>query len=97
MGAYPIGKISTQLIEGYIEHKLSSGSLTHCGALSPKTVTDILTVIKSSMEYARYNNIQVICNLGKLSIKKKEKEMRVLSKCEQEALVTTLLCDMDLY
>lgn len=97
LGVYPIGKISTQLIEGYIEHKLSSGRLTNGGTLSPKTVTDILTVIKSSIEYARYNNINVICNLGKLSIKKKEKEMRVLSKCEQEALVATLLCDMDLY
>lgn len=49
------------------------------------------------MEYAKYNNLNVCCNLGKLSIKKKEKEMRVFSIAEQEALVRVLITDMDLY
>ena len=97
LGKYQISKISTQQIEQFVEQKLQSGRLDNAGALSPKTVTDILTIIKSSMEYAKYNNINIICNLGKIYVKKKEKEMRVLCRSEQDALVKVLLDDIDLY
>lgn len=97
LGSYQISKISTQLVETFIEQKLTSGNLKNGGALSPKTVTDILTIIKSTMEYARYNDIRVVCNLSKLTVKRKEKEMRVLSKTEQDDLVRVLLNDIDLY
>lgn len=97
LGKYPISKISTQLIEEFINKQLKNGRLKDGGALSPKTVTDILTIIKSSIEYAKYNNFIVICNLNQLSIKKKEKKMRVLSLLEQKALVNVLLNEMDLY
>ncbi len=65
--------------------------------MANKTVTDILTVVKSTMEYARYNNYEVSCNLSKLTVKKKDKEMRVLCQTEQEALIQVLVHDMDLY
>lgn len=97
LGKYQLTKISTQLVEGFIENQLKNGRLNDGGSLSPKTVTDILTIVKGSMEYARYNNLNVICNLSKLTVKKKDKEMRVLSKTEQEMLVHTLLQDMDIY
>ena len=97
LGKYQLNKISTQLIEGFIEQQLLDGRLDNKGALSPKTVTDILTIIKSSMEYARCNKMDVICNLNKLTIKKKDKEMRVLNNVEQNALIKTLLNETDLY
>lgn len=97
LGKYQISKISTQQIEHFVEQKLHNGRLDKAGALSPKTVTDILAIIKSSMEYAKYNNINIVCNLDKLSIKKKDKEMRVLCQTEQDALVKVLLDDIDLY
>lgn len=97
LGKYPLSRISTQLIEGYIEQQLVSGRLDKTGGLSAKTVTDILTIIKSTMDYARYNNLPVACNLGKLNVKKKEKEMRVFSQVEQEALIRVLVDEMDLY
>ncbi len=97
LGKYQLNKISTQLVERFVEGQLCNGRLDNGGALSPKTVTDILTIIKSTMEYARYNNMNVICNLNKLSIKKNEKEMRVLCREEQDALVRVLLDDTDLY
>lgn len=97
MGSFQISKISTQLVETFIEQKLTSGNQKNGGILSPKTVTDILTIIKSTMEYARYNDIRVVCNLSKLTVKRKEKEMRVLSKAEQDDLVRVLLNDIDLY
>lgn len=97
LGSYQISKISTQLVETLIEQKLTSGNLKNGAALSPKTVTDILTIIKSTMEYARYNDICVVCNLTKLTIKRKDKEMRVLLKAEQDNLVRVLLNNIDLY
>lgn len=97
LGKYQLSKISTQLIEGYIENQLCCGRVDKKGGLSAKTVTDILTIIKSTMEYARYNNLVVSCNLSKLTVKKKEKEMRVLCQTEQAALVRVLVADMDLY
>ncbi len=97
LGKYQLNKISTQLVERFVEGQLCNGRLDNGGALSPKTVTDILTIIKSTMEYARYNNMNVICNLNKLGIKKNEKEMRVLCREEQDALVRVLLDDTDLY
>ena len=97
LGKYPLSKISTQLIEGFIETQLNSGRLDKTGGLSAKTVTDILTIVKSTMEYARYNNLMVSCNLSKLTIKKKDKEMRVLCQFEQDALIRVLITDMDLY
>lgn len=97
LGKYQLSKISTQLIEGFIERKLTCGRIDKSGGLANKTVTDILTVVKSTMEYARYNNYEVSCNLSKLTVKKKEKEMRVFCQTEQEALIRVLIHDMDLY
>lgn len=97
LGKYQLSKISTQMVEGFIESQLTKGRLDNKGALSPKTVTDILTIVKSTMEYAEYKNLNVICNLSKLTIKKKDKEMRVLCQQEQEALVKVLMHEMDLY
>ncbi len=97
LGKYPVCKISTQLVEGVIRDQLNSGRLDGKGGLSPKTVTDILTIIKSSMEYARYNGFDIICDLRRLTIKKKDQEMRVLTQAEQSALVNVLLEDTDRY
>ena len=97
LGKYQLSKISTQLVEGFINRQLSSGRLDNGGALSPKTVTDILTIVKNTMEYAKYNNLCVICNLSKLTIKKKDKGMRVLCQTEQDALINILMQEMDLY
>lgn len=95
LGKYPINKISSQLIEKFVEEKLRKGRLDGNGGLSPKTVTDIITIIKSSMDYAAYNGFHIICNLNKLTVKRKEKEMRVLSLKEQKQLTDTLLNETD--
>lgn len=96
LGKYQLIKISSQLIERFVDEKLKSGRIDGKGGLSPKTVTDIITIIKSTMEYASYNGYSISCNLSKLSVKKKEKEMRVLSTQEQKQLTTVLLQETDL-
>ena len=97
LGRYQLSRISTSKIEGFLEYLLSKGRLDGAGGLSPKTVTDILAIIKNTMEYARSQNIAVICNLEKLSVKGKEKEMRVLTPEEQDALAVVLVRNMDRY
>lgn len=96
LGKFQVNKISTQLAERFVEDKLMSGRLDQKGGLSPKTVTDMITIVKSSMEYADYHGYSIICNLSKLSVKKKDKEMRVLSTQEQKQLTNVLLNDIDL-
>lgn len=97
LGAYPLSRLSTEIIESFIDQQLTDGRLDGQGGLSPKTVTDILTIVKNTIEYVKYKGLPIICNLSKLSIKKMEKEMRVLSQTEQEVLVTVLIEEMDRY
>lgn len=97
LGQFPLSKISTQLVENFIQQQLLTGRLDGKGGLSPKTVTDILTIIKESIGYARDNGITVICNPQRISVKKKEREMRVLTLLEEEALVRVLLDNIDQY
>lgn len=97
LGQYPVGKISTPLIEGFIQQQLLSGRLDGQGGLSAKTVTDMLTIIKESLRYAQDTGLPVNCNLQRLTVKRKEKEMRVLTLQEQDALVRVLLSGTDIY
>ena len=96
LGKYQVNRISSQLVERFVDDKLKNGRLDGGGSLSPKTVTDIITIIKSSMDYASYNVYAVACNLNKLSVKKKEKERRVLTLQEQKGLTSVLLNETDL-
>lgn len=97
LGKYQLSSLSTEIFESFIEFQLTDGRLDNTGGLAPKTVTDILTIVKSTIEYAHYKGLPVICNLSKLTIKKKEKEMRVLTQAEQDSLLAVLIDDMDLY
>lgn len=97
LGKYLVSRISTQMMENYTERLLTQGRLDRKGGLSPKTVTDILTIIKSIFEYAQYNGFVTICSFKRINIRKNEKEMRVLSLTEQQLLINVLLNDTDLY
>ncbi len=96
LGNYLISRIGTQMVEQYIRQLLSTGRIDGKGGLAPKSVSDILTIIKDTMEYARDLGYPVICNLGKISIKQNAREMRVLSVDEQNRLEKYLLEDTDL-
>lgn len=97
LGSRPVSELNVPLVESFIAGRLRDGRVDRRGGLSPKSVTDILTLIKSTLDYARYNDYEVSCNLSKLTVRKADKQMRVLTQAEQEALVRTLVDDMDLY
>lgn len=96
LGQYSLSRISTQLLGEFIQRQLLSGRLDGKGGLSPKTVTDMLTIIKESMAYAEDSGIIVVCNPQRFTVKRVEKEMRVLTPQEQEALVRVLMDEMSL-
>ena len=50
LGMYSLSQLSTEIIEAFIEQQLTDGRLDKQGGLSPKTVTDILTIVKSTIE-----------------------------------------------
>lgn len=61
LGAVQLSQLTTDVIEIFIEQQLTDGRLDNSGGLSPKTVTDILTIIKSTIEYARCLIFKNIC------------------------------------
>ena len=56
LGSIRVVKMTTSVIEKYVLQLLESGRINGKGGLSPKTVGDILTIIKAAVEYAKYNN-----------------------------------------
>lgn len=65
--------------------------------LSPKTVRDILTILSSIIKYAKKEIGVIMPDVEIIYPKSAKKEMRVLSRDEQEKLVDVLTNDMDRY
>ena len=91
LGSLFLSQLTTQIIENYIYKLLVSGRKSDHGGLAPKTVSDILVVIKNSVEYGKNNGLNIPCNIKQISIKKQDKEMRVLN-AEEQSLLTDFLC-----
>lgn len=51
LGELPTGKLTTQTVEKHISFLLNKGRVDKKGGLAPKTVSDILTLIKGSIDY----------------------------------------------
>ncbi len=97
LGKYPIGKISTELMEQYVADKLQTGRLDASGGLSSKTMSDIMVVIKESFKYAEACGVDTVCRFDRISFKKTTKEMRVLSVTEEQQLMSVLMDTTDRY
>lgn len=95
LGKYSVEKLSSSLLEQYTNSLLKSGRLDGTGGLSPKTVSDILTVIKSSLKYARNNEYLVKCKTENITVKKTVQEIQVLSVNEQTILKNHLIFDIN--
>ena len=95
LGEIPIEHLTTKIVEDHILMLLSSGRIDGTGGLSPKTVSDILAIIKGSIAYAKNSGKQVTCYLEQITIRKSQVDMRVLNREEEERLRSTLLFDTD--
>lgn len=97
LGKYPINKISTSLMEQFVSRKLQNGRIDGNGGLSPKSMSDIMVIVKESFKYALPYGVSVVCSFERISFKKNAQEMRVLSPLEEQRLLSVLFKDFDRY
>lgn len=97
LGTCPIKKIGPSLIDEFISRKLQNGRIDGNGGLSPKSISDILVIIKESFKFAQMHGVDISYNFEKLSVKKTPHEMRVLSLTEEQQLLSVLIDEMDRY
>jgi len=96
LGQIPIAKLTTASISAFAREKLKNGRADGSGGLSPKTVRDILSVLKGIMDFALGEGL--IENIVSITYPKhKQKTMRVLSHAEQTALKSALLDGATIY
>lgn len=96
LGRITLSKLTTQMIETFIKDLLQTGGNDGLG-LSPKTVADILCVIRSILKYASANGNTAPCNIQAIQIKRCTKDMRVFSKQEQYRLCQYLFTNISSY
>lgn len=96
LGNIPLTKLTYDVVEECANHLLVSGGRRGDG-LSPKTVSDILSVIRNILKYATRNGITVLCDARAIQVKRCPKEMRVLSREEQDRLCRFLYSDLSSY
>ncbi len=89
-GNLKINNISTKLLENYI------ADLSSSGMLSSKSISNIISIIKSTLIYAEYMGYTVNCRTEHLSVRQSRKEMRVLSNAERCILEKYLFENIDL-
>lgn len=90
LGARPLCELDENVLCGYIDALLRDGRIDRRGGLSPKTVSDILTVLKAILRYAGNRGCKIDIRLNELTIRRQCREMRVLSVQEQNRLAEAL-------
>ena len=93
-GGLPPDALSRERVAAYRQELLQSGGKNGCG-LSPKTVTDILSVLKCVLRYAQDRGARTV-DLRGLVARQQRKPLRVFSEEEQRRLTAWLVAKPDL-
>ena len=89
-GEEDISKINTMAVSTFAQMKLQNGRKDNNGGLAPKTVRDILSILKGIIDFA--SGEKLIANTISMPYpKQQQKSMRVLSNSEQVVLRRVLL------
>ena len=84
-GDVPLDRLSRECLEKGCNEYLIHGGKSGTG-LSPKTVSDIMTIVRSILRFAAQNGTQPLCDGMSVRIKRETKPLRVLSRAEQDRL-----------
>lgn len=95
-GKKTLESITYDFIESQCNSLLQSGGKKGTG-LSPKTVADVLSVIRNILKFAIRKDKYVPCDGSAIQVKQISKGMRVLSKTEQEKLCQYIYLEPDPY
>ena len=95
IGDHKINSIDTNLIRQFIDFKLTKGKLSGNGGLSPKTVKDILSVIRLVFNFSSNIGIDIKCNFDCIKIKSTGKNVELLNDSDRQKLTTYLINNVD--
>lgn len=90
-----ISDISTADLQDYICFLSTNGRIASKGGLSAKTISDIICIIKSILNYSESIGYNHCCALKYIGFRAEKKEMRVLNRSEQQRLTEYLINDID--
>ncbi len=94
IGNCKIQFLDTSLVRKFADEKLTVGSING-NSLSPKTVKDILSVLRLLVNYASNNNIPCNVNFGVINIKSNDTKVEVLSTSQREKLTSHLISNIN--
>lgn len=89
-GNQTLDKITYESLEEHCSRLLRSGGKKGTG-LSPKTVSDVLSVLRCILKYAVRKGYAVPCDGSAVFIKQTGKPMRIFSRSEQEKMLEFIL------
>lgn len=95
LGEICVEDMTHELIESF-SLKLLRGEGQSGRVLSPRSVADVLCMLRSILRYARRCGAVIPCDGSSVRIRRKRPEIRVLTRVEQEKLCAFLYRDMDL-
>ena len=95
MGEKTVSKISTADVQNYVHFLSINGRSDSKGGLSAKTISDIICIIKSILNYSESLGYKHCCVLRYIGFRTDKKEMRVLSRIEQQRLTEYLINNID--
>ena len=95
LGALKVDELNETMIEDCLASLLTSGRTDGKGGLSSKTVCDILSIIKASIDYGNSQNLRISCSISKGIIHSSAPEVHVLSIDEQRRLTSFLMENID--
>lgn len=78
-----VDTITTLMLENFILKLATEKSVSKKKKLSAKTISDIITILKSILRYAEQLGCVLTCNLSSLKIRSESKEIKVLTREEQ--------------
>lgn len=95
-GEKELQEITYDFVNEICNHLLINGGKNGQG-LSPKTVSDILSLIRCVLHYASQQGKTLSCDAHSIHVKRHMKELRVLSISEQQKLCKYLKSDLSSY
>lgn len=97
LGSYKIHLIDANLLQQFFIEESNNGRLDQSGGLSPKTLSEMLMIIKGILNFAKSRGENIHCDFKQIVIKKSFHEIRILSIEEERRLNSVLLINQDIY
>lgn len=93
LGLFDIEDLDNDIIQKFINQKLSAEKYS----LSPKSVKELVSIIKNTLTYAENYGFQSKCKCELLIVRSNYKPIRVLNKNEEKLLLNTLENNTDIF